>query len=88
MLIALVLAVMVQAAPVQDTTARGTIHGHVQSEPTGLPVPLAVVEADDGRHNVLAMADSTGAYRLRVGAGRQTLRVHHLDHAPTQMDAP
>ncbi|HEX6037367.1 TonB-dependent receptor [Longimicrobium sp.] len=86
MLTALVLAVLVQAAPVQDTAARGTIHGHVQSEPTGLPVPLAVVEADDGRHNVLTMADSTGAYRLRVGAGRQTLRVHHLDHAPTQME--
>lgn len=86
MLTALLLAVMVQAAPVQDTTARGTIHGRVQSEPTGLPVPLAVVEADDGRQNVLSMADSTGAYRLRVTAGRQTLRVHHLDHAPTQME--
>lgn len=86
MLTSLVLALMVQTAPVQDTTARGTIHGRVQSEPTGLPVPLAVVEADDGRHNVLVMADSTGAYRLRVGAGRQTLRVRHLDHAPTQME--
>lgn len=85
MLTALVLAVMVQAAPMQDTAARGTIRGRVQSEPTGLPVPLAVVEADDGRQNVLTMADSTGAYRLRVSAGRQTLRVHHLDHAPTQM---
>ncbi|HEX6913148.1 MAG TPA: TonB-dependent receptor plug domain-containing protein [Longimicrobium sp.] len=84
MLTALVLAVMMQA-PAQDP-ARGIIRGHVQSEATGLPVPLAVVEADDGEHNVLAMADSTGAYLLRVAAGSQTLRVRHLDHAPTQMD--
>lgn len=84
MLTALVLAVMMQA-PAQDP-GRGIIRGHVQSEATGLPVPLAVVEADDGHHNVLAMADSTGAYLLRVAAGSQTLRVRHLDHAPTQMD--
>jgi hypothetical protein len=83
MLTALVLAVMMQA-PAQDP-GRGVIRGHVQSESTGLPVALAVVEADDGRQNVLAMADSTGAYLLRVSAGDQTLRVRHLDHAPTQM---
>ncbi|HST57088.1 MAG TPA: TonB-dependent receptor, partial [Longimicrobium sp.] len=69
---------------VQDT-ARGVIHGRVQSEPTGLPVALAVVEADDGRQNVLSTADSTGAYLLRVSAGRQVLRVRHLDHVPTEM---
>lgn len=84
MLIVLALA-LAAAAPVQDT-ARGVIRGHVQSEPTGLPVALAVVEADDGRQNVLGMADSSGAYRLRVAAGRQTLRVRHLDHVPTQME--
>jgi hypothetical protein len=85
MLTALAVALIAAAVPMQDT-ARGVIHGHVQSEATGLPVALAVVEADDGRQNVLSMADSTGAYRLRVGAGRQTLRVRHLDHVPTQME--
>lgn len=84
MLTTLAAALIAFAAPQQDT-ARGVIHGHVQSEPTGLPVALAVVEADDGRQNVVAMADSTGAYLLRVGAGRQTLRVRHLDHVPTEM---
>jgi hypothetical protein len=84
MLTALAFALLTAAAPVQDT-ARGVIHGHVQSEATGLPVALAVVEADDGRQNVLSMADSTGAYRLRVGSGWQTLRVRHLDHVPTEM---
>lgn len=84
MLTALALAALAFAAPAQDT-ARGTIHGYVQSEPTGLPVAMAVVEADDGRHNVLAMADSTGAYSLRVAAGSQILRVRHLDHAPREM---
>jgi hypothetical protein len=85
MLTTLAAALIAFAAPAQDT-ARGVIHGHVQSEPTGLPVALAVVEADDGRQNVLVMADSTGAYLLRVGAGRQTLRVRHLDHVPTEME--
>lgn len=84
MLTALALAVMAAAAPVQDT-ARGVIHGRVQSEPTGLPVAMAVVEADDGRQHVLSTADSTGAYLLRVSAGRQVLRVRHLDHVPTEM---
>ena len=85
MLTALAVALIAAAVPMQDT-ARGVIHGRVQSEPTGLPVALAVVEADDGRQNVLAMADSTGAYLLRVGAGRQILRVRHLDHVPTEME--
>lgn len=84
MLIPVVLALLTAAAPLQDP-ARGVIRGTVQSEPSGLPVPLAVVEADDGRHVVHAVADSTGAYRLVVAAGTQTLRVRHLDHAPTEM---
>jgi hypothetical protein len=82
--LALVLAA-VSAAPAQQEPT-GTIRGHVESGRTGLPIPLAVVEADDGHRNVLAMADSTGAYRLRVSAGRQTFRVRHLDHVPTVMD--
>jgi hypothetical protein len=85
MLTTLAAALIAFAAPAQDT-AYGVIHGHVQSEPTGLPVARAVVEADDGRQNVLAVADSTGGYLLRVGAGRQTLRVRHLDHVPTEME--
>jgi hypothetical protein len=85
MLIPVVLALFTAAAPPQDS-ARGVIRGTVQSEPTGLPVPLAVVEAEDGRHTVHAIADSTGAYRLRVAAGVQTLRVRHLEHAPVEME--
>lgn len=85
MLTVLALVLATSTASAQDTT-RGVIHGRVQSEPSGLPVVSAVVEADDGRENVLVMADSTGAYRLRVGAGRQTLRVRHLDHVPTEME--
>lgn len=84
MLIPVVLALLTAAAPPQDS-ARGVIRGTVQSEPTGLPVPLAVVEAEDGRVTVHAIADSTGAYRLRVNAGTQTLRVRHLEHAPVEM---
>lgn len=85
MLIPVVLALLTAAAPPQDP-GRGVIRGTVQSEPSGLPIPLAVVEADDGRHTVHAIADSTGAYRLNVAAGTQTLRVRHLEHAPTEMD--
>ena len=85
MLIPVVLALLTASAPPQDS-ARGTIRGTVQSEPTGLPVPLAVVEAEDGRQTVHAIADSTGAYRLRVAAGVQTLRVRHLEHAPVEME--
>jgi hypothetical protein len=85
MLIPVVLALFTAATPPQDS-ARGVIRGTVQSEPTGLPVPLAVVEAEDGRQTVHAIADSTGAYRLRVNAGTQTLRVRHLEHAPVEME--
>src|SRR5829696_6858966 len=84
MLIPVVLALLTAAAPPQDS-ARGVIRGTVQSEPSGLPVPLAAAEADDGRHTVHAIADSAGAYRLNVAAGTQTLRVRHLEHAPTEM---
>jgi TonB dependent receptor/TonB-dependent Receptor Plug Domain len=86
MLTVLALALFTAAAPMQQDPARGVIRGRVQSEPTGLPVALAVVEADNGAQNVVGMADSTGAYQLRVAAGRQTLRVRHLEHAPTQME--
>lgn len=85
MLIPLVLALLTAAAPPQDP-ARGVIRGTVQSEPSGLPVALAVIEADDGKHTVHAIADSAGAYRLSVAAGAQTLRVRHLEHAPTEME--
>jgi hypothetical protein len=84
MLLPVVLALLTAIAPPQDP-ARGVIRGTVQSEPSGLPVPLAVIEADNGRHTVHAIADSAGAYRLNVAAGTQTLRVRHLEHAPTEM---
>lgn len=86
MLIPVVLALFTAAATPQDTTSWAVIRGTVQSEPSGLPVSLAVVEADDGRQTVHTMSDSTGAYRLRVAAGTQMLRVRHLDHATTEME--
>ncbi|HEX2206738.1 MAG TPA: TonB-dependent receptor, partial [Longimicrobium sp.] len=85
MLIPVVLALFAAAAPPQDT-ARAVIRGTVQSEPSGLPVPLAVVEADDGRRTVHAFSDSAGAYRLNVSAGTLMLRVRHLEHATTEME--
>ncbi|HEX2080325.1 MAG TPA: TonB-dependent receptor [Longimicrobium sp.] len=84
MLIPVVLALLTAAAPVQDST-RGVIRGTVFSEPSGLPIPLAVVEADNGRQTVHAVSDSTGAYRLHVAAGHQTLRIRHLEHAPHEV---
>lgn len=84
MLTALVAAALMAAAPQQDT-GRGVIRGTVQSDPSGLPVALAVVEAEDGRRTVVGMADSTGKYVLRVGAGWQVVRVRHLEHAPQEM---
>ncbi|HEU0302702.1 MAG TPA: TonB-dependent receptor [Longimicrobium sp.] len=85
MLIPAVLALLTAAAPAQDP-ARGVIRGTVFSEPAGLPIPLAVVEADNGRQTIHAVSDSTGAYRLNVAAGRQTLRIRHLEHAPHQVE--
>jgi hypothetical protein len=84
MLIPVVLALFTAAAPPQDS-ARTVIRGTVQSEPSGLPVALAVVEADDGRHTVHAISDSAGGYRLSVASGTQMVRVRHLEHATTEM---
>ncbi|HEX8393016.1 MAG TPA: hypothetical protein VF665_11710 [Longimicrobium sp.] len=83
MITALVVALLA-TAPAQDT-ARGVIRGTVQSEPSGLPIPLAVVEAQGARRTVVGMSDSTGRYVLRVEAGTQTFRVRHLEHAPMEM---
>jgi hypothetical protein len=85
MLLALGLALLTAAAP-QDTASRGVIRGIVQSERGGLPIHLAAVEAHDGRSTVIAMAGPDGAYRLRVPAGRQTLRVRHMEHAPLEIE--
>ncbi|WP_420128164.1 TonB-dependent receptor [Longimicrobium sp.] len=83
MLIPLVLALFTAAAPPQDP-ARGVIRGTVVSEPSGFPVARAVIEADDGKTTVHAIADSAGVYRLNVAAGEQMLRVRHLEHAPME----
>jgi hypothetical protein len=84
MLTALFAAALIAAAPAQDT-GRGVIRGTVQSDPSGLPVALAVVEAESGPRTVVGMADSAGRYALRVGAGWQVVRVRHLEHAPQEM---
>jgi hypothetical protein len=84
MLIALALAALTAAAPLQQQPARGVIRGTVQSKPSGLPVALASVEAGDGTHTVVGMADTAGAYTLRVEPGWQTLRVRHMDHVPLE----
>src|SRR4051794_22297069 len=77
------LAALLLAAAAPDT-AWGAIRGTVQSEPGGLPLPSAVVEATGGGHT---LTDSTGAYLLpRVPAGRQTLRVHSIDHEPFEVE--
>ncbi|MBB4636808.1 TonB-dependent receptor [Longimicrobium terrae] len=80
---ALVLALLA-TAPAQDT-ARGVIRGTVQSEPSGLPIPLAVVEAQGRRRTMVGMTDSAGNYLLRVESGNQVFRVRHLEHAPIEM---
>ena len=86
MLTVALLTLFAAAAPAQQDTARGVIRGTVESQSTGLPIALAVIEAEAGANHVLAVADSTGGYRLRVASGRQTFRVRHLDHAPIQME--
>ncbi|HEX5872700.1 MAG TPA: TonB-dependent receptor [Longimicrobium sp.] len=86
MLIPVVLALLTAAAAPPQDPARAVIRGTVQSEPSGLPVALAVVEADDGRTTVHAVSDSLGGYRLNVAAGTQMLRVRHLNHATTEME--
>jgi hypothetical protein len=85
MLFTAALALIVTAAPAQDTT-RGVIRGVVQSDPSGLPIPLAGVEAHDGEGVVVAVAALDGSYRLRVPAGRHTLRVRHMEHAPLELE--
>ena len=70
-------------------TAWGVIRGSVHSEPGGHPVPLAVVEvhAASGTSAAATTADSAGRYVLRrVPAGRQTVRVRHLAHAPAELE--
>src|SRR5687767_14436807 len=79
MLVALAFAVLA-ATPAPDS-AWGVIRGMVQSDPSGLPVARAVIEAESPAGLFMAMADSTGAYRLQVPAGRHTFRVRHLEHA-------
>src|SRR6185436_15657355 len=77
------LAALLLAAAAPDTTW-GAIRGSVLSDRGGLPLSLAVVEATTGGHT---LTDSTGAYLLpRVAAGRQTLRVHSLDHEPQEVE--
>ena len=77
----------VPAVAPADTVPWGTLRGTVQSEPGGAPVPQAVVELQGGARSFATTADSAGAYVLRhVPAGRQTLRVRHLGHAPFEMD--
>jgi hypothetical protein len=72
-------ALLLAAAP---DTSWGAIRGRVQSDPGGLPLSSAVVEATSGGHT---LSDSTGAYLLpRVAAGWQTLRVHSIDHEPSE----
>ena len=81
------LALLLQlAAPAPDTTW-GAVRGSVQSEPSGLPVPLAVVELHTPERIIATTADSLGGYVLRrVPAGRQMLRVRHLGHGTTELE--
>jgi hypothetical protein len=84
MLTPLVLAAALAAVP--PDTVRGTIRGSVLSEGDGLPLRMAVVEVDDGARTRSVATDSAGNYLLPgVPAGRRTLRVRHLEHAPLQL---
>jgi hypothetical protein len=76
------LAALLLAAAAPDTSW-GAIRGRVH-DPGGLPLSSAVVEATSGGHT---LSDSTGAYLLpRVAAGWQTLRVHSIDHEPSEVE--
>ena len=88
LLASLALAALLQGAPPPADTTWGAIRGTVQSEPSGLPVPLATVEVQAAeRRVVITTADSVGAYRLsRIPAGRTTVRVRHLEHAPLEVE--
>ena len=83
---ALALAVASAAA---DTVPTGAVRGVVQSDRSGLPVAMAVVEVRSGQAPPAArsITDSIGAYELRgISPGRHTLRVHHLEHTPLEME--
>jgi hypothetical protein len=76
------LAALILAAAARDTSW-GAIRGTVESDPSGLPLPAAVVEVAAGAQT---LTDSTGTYRLaHVAAGEQTVRVHSLDHEPLEV---
>ncbi|HEX8211872.1 MAG TPA: TonB-dependent receptor [Longimicrobium sp.] len=82
------LALAVASAPA-DTVPTGAVRGVVQSDRSGLPVAMAVVEVRNGAAHPAArsITDSTGAYELRgISPGRHTLRVHHLEHTPLAME--
>jgi hypothetical protein len=82
------LALAVASAPA-DTVPAGAVRGVVQSDRSGLPVAMAVVEVRSGQAPPAArsITDSTGAYELRgITPGRHTLRVHHLEHTPLEME--
>jgi hypothetical protein len=82
------LALAVASAPA-DTVPTGAVRGVVQSDRSGLPVAMAVVEVRSGAAPPAArsITDSTGAYELRgITPGRHTLRVHHLEHTPLEME--
>ena len=85
MLLSLALALWAAAAPAD--TVPGGVRGTVQSDPGGRPVALAVVELrDSGDSGALTFTDSAGVYQLaRVRPGRHTLRIRHLEHAPTEL---
>lgn len=88
LLLSLALALVTASAPA-DTVPSGAVSGTVQSDPSGLPVVMAVVEIRDGGDfpSARSVTDSTGAYSLRgLAPGRHTLRVRHLEHAPLAME--
>lgn len=80
------LTLLLAAAPLPDTLP-GSVRGSVQSDPSGLPLPAAVVELSARGVTRTATTDSAGRYRLaRVPAGRGTLRVRQIDHVPLELD--
>jgi hypothetical protein len=88
MFLSFALALAVASAPA-DTVPAGAVRGMVQSDRSGLPVAMAVVEVRNGATHPAArsITDSTGAYELRgIAPGRHTLRVHHLEHTPLAME--
>ncbi len=85
MLVPLLLALA--ASPAAPDTVPGTLRGTVQSEPSGIPLPLAVVEVASGSRLLTTTADSAGRYQLhRIPAGRRLLVVRHPGHAPQELE--